>query len=149
MRTTPAAARNLRAAARAGDVRELRRLVLDVGVDVECASPEGYTALHAAAKRDCVNSLRVLICELGAHAALLPHLSANAAREHLAELTAPVREMFLKTSGGRARAFVPEALLSLPPLARTLGDEMAAPLRELLGPLQSLQQEKVREYSPR
>ena len=53
--------------------------------------------------------------------ALLPHLSANAAREHLAELTAPVREMLLKTSGGRARAFGPEALLSLPPLGRHPG----------------------------
>ena len=67
MRTTPAAARNLRAAARAGDVQEMRRLVLDDGVDVACASREGYTALHAAAKRDCVASLRVLVCELGAH----------------------------------------------------------------------------------
>ena len=45
---------------------ELRRLVLDDGVDVACASREGYTA-HAAAKRDCVASLRVLVCELGAH----------------------------------------------------------------------------------
>ena len=41
--------------------------MLDDGVDVECASPDGYTALHAAAKRDCVASLRVLVCELGAH----------------------------------------------------------------------------------
>ena len=68
MSFTPATARALRAAARAGDVRELRRLVLDDGVDVECASHEGYTALHAAAKRDRVISLRVLLCELGANA---------------------------------------------------------------------------------
>ena len=57
MSTTPATARALRAAARASDVRELRRLVLDDGVDVECASHEGYAALHAAAKRD-----RVALC---------------------------------------------------------------------------------------
>ena len=68
MRTTPAAARNLRAAARAGDVQEMRRLVLDDGVDVECASPDGYTALHAAAKRDCVASLRVLTRDDHMHA---------------------------------------------------------------------------------
>ena len=46
-RDTPAAARNLRAAAAPGMCAELRRLVLDDGVDVACASREE----HRAARR--------------------------------------------------------------------------------------------------
>ena len=48
----------LRRAARAGDVHELRRLVIDCQVDVEARSRDGYGAFHAGAKSGEVPTLR-------------------------------------------------------------------------------------------